>query len=232
MSFFYSYIFVRVGIRFFSISFDFILKVLNKEVRSNDVNSEIRVVSDSHQSHNLEFFSKLGVACDAIRGGKIIHGRRVLEAYVRPGRLSALLIGGNDLQIKPPCMVVSELGAVIRAEINSNRSACIITGTMVPRSDHDFIRKMREADELMEQEDLCHHHFVTDLFYDLGGVGKGKDKIQTDYYIWDGTHLNDLGLELMRELMEWVLGSFNASDFRQSKCFGTTSGVKVARWKF
>ena len=136
-----------------------------------------------------------------------------------------ILAGGNDLMDCDTVLVVQEVLRLVRDVVKADGAKCIITGSVVPRAARDFVAKTREFDLLIEQGDLTHHHFETDLFTD--GTG-----IQSDYFIWDLCHLNSYGLEKMRELIGFVLESFHESNFSQSRNFSTYTGQRVARWKF
>ena len=152
--------------------------VLSKEVRDNNLpNDNIWFVTDSHHSLLLQFHATNGVKCSAIRGGRILHTRKLLENC--RSNCVVILAGGNDLVDCDPVLVVQETMRLVRDIVRRDGAKCIITGSVIPRAARDFVGKAREFDLMIEQGDLTHHHFETDLFID--GTGIQSASLRTGY---------------------------------------------------
>ena len=83
-------------------------------------------------------------------------------------------------------------------------------------------------DKDIEQSDMCHHHYVTDLFVDRSD----QNRILQDYYHTDRVHLNSYGLALFKQLLDWVIESYYEGNFCKTRTFSTIDGPRTARWKF
>ena len=190
--------------------------------------SEIWAVGDSHLSKQLEFFQGYGVHCTAVRGGTIEHVLRISDEKL--ASCFIVMAGGNDLVEVTTDVVMRSMNGLVKRLADRRRVSCVITGSMIPRSRvKGFTLKCKEFDEDIEQSDVCHHHFVTDLFYDHE---KGPNGVLEEYYIGDKTHLNGYGIDLLQQLLEWVVGCYYAGEFTQTRVFSTVVGKKRAYWKF
>ena len=139
-----------------------------------------------------------------------------------------ILGGGNDLSRIGTDQLMYRLRCFIKKLAHRRRVSCVLTGTLIPRATDGFMRASNAIDKEIEQSDMCHHHFITDLFNDHSHPGQ----ILCDYYHTDRVHLNSYGLELYKQLIEWTIESYYEGNFCKTRTFSTIDGPRTAYWKF
>ena len=158
-----------------------------QKTTTNNVDSEIWALGSSHLSKLLNYFAQQGVRATSIRGGCLENIERAAE--LKLAACFIILGGGNDLVRIGSDQLLDRLRGVVVKLAQRRQVSCILTGTMIPRATDGFVRKNNLVDRHIEQNDLCHHHFVTDIFDDLTRPGH----IMYDYFHTDRVHLNAYG---------------------------------------
>ena len=197
-----------------------------QKTTTNNVDSEIWALGSSHLSKLLNYFAQQGVRATSIRGGCLENIERAAE--LKLAACFIILGGGNDLVRIGSDQLLDKLRGVVVKLAQRRRVSCVLTGTMIPRATDGFVRKNNLVDRHIEQSDLCHHHFVTDIFDDLTRPGH----IMYDYFHTDRVHLNAYGLELYKQLLAWVVESYYEGYFTKARTFSTIGGPRTAFWKF
>lgn len=194
------------------------------------------LVGDSHIRRLFGYLT--GLTMTAISGGQWRHMMNLME-----GRLHSLglydaifaLSGSNDLQNRPISRVKEDCEKWVYRVIDKYHRVKIITGTIIPREGYsggrDFAVATSEFDQIITQQGPCHHHFVTNAFYDDWTNG---ETMTTNLRLFDkdGTHLETEGLILMKKIIEFCYESIIFDQFNKELNLQTHHGIRTIYWKF
>ena len=195
-------------------------------------------MGDSHLSMVGKTLEINAVNSVSIRGGRIQSIRKYLEGkgWLKGVNYFFILGGGNDLDGGSPAKVATELEDLVFDLRQKNQDVVVVTGTIIPRggavdNQATFVDKVFRVDSLMSQWGVHHHHFLSDIFFADAGPG-GPGGIREELFIYDRTHLNKQGRELLIEAFEFLIMSVETNNFTGRHSWGTEETARSIMWKF
>ena len=196
-----------------------------KEYRTNGVRpDDIAVIGDSHHSYNMGYWEKHGAFCMAIRGGGLVHAERAVRSI--KSKCFLLLIGGNDVSKMGGEGMLDRMGDVVSELTRRHDTEIVITGSLIPRAGKEkLVREMQFANGYMNKVHTKHHHFMFTTF-------QTNNTIRDELYIRDGTHLNEYGLKVHRQILDWVVGCVNLRAFEGQMELEVDGEGDAVWWEF
>ena len=200
-------------------------RVEGKEYRTNGMDTKnMAVIADSHHSFNMNYWKKHGVFCMAIRGGGVWHAERALQSV--SSACYFILLGGNDISKLGGEGTIERLGDLVSGLTRKEKTEIEVTGSMIPRAGKmQHVGDMRFANEQMYKIHTKHHHFTTTVFETNG-------MITQELYIGDKIHLNEDGLAVYRQVLDWVVNCVNRGVFEERLEMEVVGETKQTWWEF
>ena len=122
------------------------------------------------------------------------------------------------------------MDALLHHIFNRYPSLTIITGTIIPRLNALYVQESQKTDFQMRKFGYRHHHYVTDCFVKYSRNGEALPELE--YFKRDAIHLNDLGIALFLDLMNFLIDSVSFNRYEGSCVLNTVNGQRLLEWKF
>ena len=170
--------------------------------------SDAVVVTDSHHSRLGDFWELNGFKMFAIKGGLIKDAQQLIEKI--NASIFVLHLGGNDLEVSEGAAVAENMQSLVKDIVARPSTRCVVTGQIIPRASRNpkFLPRYQEYEVSFKRASPKHHNWASD--WCLDSIRQGIDK---SVYFKDHTHLNSIGLDDFKNILEWVVMSINSDSF-------------------